>query len=219
MTQQPPAIRLSLPVHGPGQHIATLLLPSSAGALYVSDRLWVRRHAESGRFGLYVAEYWGEASPSRATLSPGPDVPFLLDQDVGALLAGDRRISVNGQTLDYGAESVRQTQHAIETLTFVDSQDYGGSLRLFVHARHPVLYGSLSIKAKRGDMPPLTPISMTAQFPSSVPIHQSQPLMDCRCRFDFGARTSVTSTDPEHTHAYANAGVTVLSGYGVPIES
>ena len=219
MTLQPQSLRLTLPVNGPGQHLASILLGADALPLYTGDRVWIRRHNESGRFAVYMAEYWGEAVHGETLVraNPGPDWPMLLDPDAIPLVGEGKAIRINGQPADFGAVTIRQTDHAIESTTFLDTEDFGGSLRMLLHARHPVVYGTLTIKSKKGDMPPLTPIWANCSFPNAQPISLQKPLCDCKVRFDFGIRSLTPSTDAEHQHAYANAIATVRGASAVPV--
>ena len=207
MTQQPQAIRVALPTNGPGQHLAFLSLPASYPALFVGDRIWARKHEELGTSASYMVEYWGESTSitngvASLSATTAPDVPFLLDEEAGQLLA-PLNLTLNGQEVDKGQPSITNSNHGIEA-KYLLGGPLKGSCRLLIPARHP--YGYLTIIAKSVILKPNhTPMVVLASTPTSRSVSMSSILMDCQCRFDGQLRGLRAIPNPERDLAKANA--------------
>lgn len=217
-------LKIQVPVHGKGQHIATFEVPTSAGLpqFFVdpspTPKAWVRRHERIANTDLMVAEYWGESAALHGdVLSVVPatsDIPFLTSpyapSDLDVLV-------VNDETLDPIPSGIRLLgTHALESRVTYRSAEYFGDASILLFARHPVVYVSLTVK-RVATGPNRIPMRITFRMADSVPVQQEGQTLDCRCRFDFAVRKASKPADQESLNALANARSAPLYSRIVPV--
>lgn len=220
MTQ---TIRILLPVNGPGQHVAVISKPAGGPALYGGDRTWLRKHAEIGSKAIYFAEYWGEAVNGPVNLSTAQtDWPFGLDEGVQIIDFKHTIITVDGEQLEPLANGSTLSTAAMAVRNTATGDAWSAAkLSMLVLPRHPIVYGTLQLKAnqKVSLLPDYSVVTATIQIPNALAVIVEGQMHGCNCQMDFQIKPALVLPDPanERARAVANATVTPRSVVAVDV--
>lgn len=220
MTQ---TIRIMLPVNGPGQHVAVVSRPAGGPSLYGGDRTWLRKHTEVGAKATYFAEYWGESVAGPMNLIATPtDWPFALDEGVQIIDFNHAIITVDGERLDplSNGNTLSTAAMAVRNTATGDAWS-AAKLSMLVLPRHPIVYGTLQLKAnqKVSLLPDYSVVTATIQIPNALTVIVEGQMHGCNCQMDFQIKPALALPDPagERARAVANATVTPRSVVAVDV--